>query len=101
MDELVRLLDGTLQWSLEYDHHAGSYQTIDQWADVELDSRGWTADEKAEIEACRASGHVWWLQVYPSTPVGFYFTYSPTFEAMLAWARRLRELIAVEVSMRQ
>lgn len=101
MDELVKILDGTLQWSLEYDWHAGHYQTVDQWADDQLLIRDCSPEEKDEIEACRASGHVWWLQVYPSTPIGFYYTYAPTFEAMLAWARRLREQIAIEVSMRQ
>lgn len=98
MDELIRLLDGTLQWSLEYDWHAGNYQTVDQWADDMLALHGdLTTAEKAEIEACRAAGHVWWLQVYPSTPIGFYRTYAPTFEAVLTWARDIRPQLEQEI----
>lgn len=100
MDELVKLLDGTLQWSLEFDWHAGNYQDINTWADDHLAMTD-DPDERRNIEACRASGHVWWLQVYPSTPIGFYFVYAPTFDAMLEWARNLRRHIEFELSMRQ
>lgn len=99
MDELVKLLDGTLQWSLEFDWHAGNYQDINTWADDRLALTD-AIDERRNIEACRASGHVWWLQVYPTTPIGFYYTYAPTFEAMLEWARKLSEQIALEVASR-
>jgi len=98
MDELVKLLDGALQWSLEYDWHAGHYQTIDEWADAQLGICDHSPEEAAEIEACRAAGHVWWLQVYPTTPIGFYYTYAPTFEAVLEWARKLSEQIALELA---
>lgn len=96
MDELVKILEGTLQWSLEYDWHAGNYQTIDDWAKSHLELAD-DKDERAEIEACRAAGHVWWLQVYPTTPIGFYRVYAPTFEAVLEWARELKPKLDLEL----
>src|SRR5688572_13232783 len=99
MDELVKLLDGALQWSIEYDWHAGHYQTIDEWADAQLGICERSPEERAEIEACRAAGHVWWLQVYPTTPIGFYYTYAPTFEAVLEWARGLNKQVGYEWKM--
>lgn len=89
MDELVKILDGALQWSLEYDWHAANYQSIDEWVDAHL-SLTVDKNECAELEACRVAGHVWWLQVYPTTPIGFYRVYAPTFEVALEWARRLK-----------
>lgn len=97
MDELIHLLGGALQWSLEYDWHAGHYQSVDDWVDTTLATSDLSDDEVLELESCRAAGHVWWLQVYPSTPVGFYRVYAPTFEAVLAWARDLRPQIEKEL----
>lgn len=100
MDELVKILDGTLQWSLEYDWHAGAYQTIGEWADTQLLTTDFDDEERAEVEACRAAGHVWWLQVYPTTPIGFYYVFAPTFEAVLEWARRLKPKLDLELGRR-
>ena len=100
MDELTTILAGTLHWSLAYDDHASIYQTIDEWANDMLAVCERAEDERAEIEACRRGGHVWHLQVYPTTPVGFYCCYAPTFEALLERARILRPALDIELGRR-
>jgi hypothetical protein len=38
---------------------------------------------KEELAECERNDSVWHIQWYPSTPIGFYHTAAPTFDAAL------------------
>lgn len=78
------------------DEFACNYVTAAKW--IEEDFFGGEFEEctPEELQIMRDTNTIWTLQIYPSTPVGFYKWVAPTMDAVIAKAREQWPSIARE-----
>lgn len=85
MEELAQILESASHWYLTVDDHKSNYQTAAAWLADHFDMGRYDEQDlsTAERAECERINHVWHLQVYWDTPVGFCDYVAPTFEGMM------------------
>lgn len=63
------------------DGHAPNYMSLAEWIECSPDLYDDVPPE--ELERMKAAGTDWAIQVYPSTPVGFYVWHAATLDAVV------------------
>ena len=73
-------------FSLEHNPHKACYETINEYLDG-LDERINTI-EPTELKKCLELNELWVLQIYPTTPIGFYWFAASNLEKLLEMANK-------------
>lgn len=71
------------QLLLYLNDHASNYQTAAEWIEDGMDNEDITDTPPAELERMKEAGTVWWLQIYPNTPIGFNVWYRSSLDAVI------------------
>jgi len=71
--------------SVHRNDHAANYLTAAQEIEQEPEHFGDTP--AALIEEMKATNTIWWLQIYPNTPIRFSAWYGPTLDSVIEQAR--------------
>jgi hypothetical protein len=88
------------QLNIERSPHNSSYETVETWLKDTVDcDNPWCEPLDGEREKIIATKSLWTLQVYPSTPIGFYAVCASSLEALIDWAMEQKD-IREEVSRR-
>lgn len=82
------------QLTIEHNNNNACYQTVEQWLEDNADcDNPWCNVLDGEREKMIAAKSIWTLQVYPSTPIGFYAVAASTLEALIDWAMEQKDIL--------
>jgi hypothetical protein len=78
--------------SISFNEHAVYYQSVQQWMDDEHGGQrcNWESDE--EKKRAIENDSVWTCQWYPITPIGFYVAAASSYQSLMAFVARSKEL---------
>jgi len=71
--------------SVHRNDQAANYLTAAQ--EIEQEPEHFFDTPPALIEEMKATNTIWWLQIYPNTPIGFSAWYGPTLDSVIEQAR--------------
>lgn len=78
----INFLNKFHSFYLEHNPHKAYYETVSDYIE-ELEHR---REDVSDLQKCIETDELWTLQVYPITPIRFYWFGGPTLAAVLAVA---------------
>ena len=81
------------QLHLDRNPHSVNYEPVESWFEHTVDNDNpWCEPLDGEREKIVATRSLWTLQVYPSTPIGFYAVCASSLEALVDWAMEQKDI---------